>query len=303
MVGQPLLPDAKLDVTRVRGMDADIKFKAESVNAPKLPLRKVVANIVLQGGVLTIKPVSFEFPQGAIAADVRLDATADVPHTELDVRLSKLRLEQFFKGKGEVPPALQGSVQGRAQLRGSGRSVHEFASKANGMVTVVVPEGEVRQAFAELTGINVAEGLGLLLAKDQEKTNVRCGVAAFNIEAGKVNAQTIVFDTNEVLIVGDGGIDLDSEKLDLKIKGQPKKLRLLRVRSPIEVKGVLRKPSVGIEAGKVAAQGGVAAALGTLLTPVAAVLAFVDPGLAEDANCSALLAQAKSEGVSTQATH
>lgn len=93
-------------------------------------------------------------------------------------------------------------------------------------------------------------------------------------------------------------VALYAEKLDLKIKGQPKKLRLVRVRSPIEITGVLRKPKVGVEAEKVAAQGGVAVAVGALLSPVAALLAFVDPGLAEDANCRALLSQAKDAGVS-----
>jgi hypothetical protein len=33
--------------------------------------------------------------------------------------------------------------------------------------------------------------------------------------------------------------------------------------------------------------------LATLLTPVAAVLAFVDGGLAKDANCAALIGQAE----------
>lgn len=295
---QRLLPDAKLDMRRVRAMDAAVKYRAESVNASKLPLRKVSMDIGLQGGALTIKPLSFDFPQGAISADVRIDATAQVPRTDLDLRLTRLRLEEFLKRTGDAPPALQGSLHGRAQLHGSGRSVHEVASNADGKVMLVIPSGEIRQAFVELTGINVARGLGLLLAKDQEKSDVRCGVAAFEAKDGKLNAQTIVFDTTEVRVTGEGGIDLESEKLDLKIKGQPKKLRLVRVRSPIEITGVLRKPKVGVEAEKVAAQGGVAVAVGALLSPVAALLAFVDPGLAEDANCRALLSQAKDAGVS-----
>jgi hypothetical protein len=35
---------------------------------------------------------------------------------------------------------------------------------------------------------------------------------------------------------------------------------------------------------------------GVLLTPVAAMLAFVDPGLTKDADCAALLAQARTGG-------
>ena len=42
-----------------------------------------------------------------------------------------------------------------------------------------------------------------------------------------------------------------------------------------------------------AAQAGEAIALGVLLTTVAAMLAFVDPGLAEDMDCAALLADAQ----------
>jgi len=39
------------------------------------------------------------------------------------------------------------------------------------------------------------------------------------------------------------------------------------------------------------AQAAVAAVLGVLATPAAALLAFVDPGLAKNADCSALLQQ------------
>jgi hypothetical protein len=55
----------------------------------------------------------------------------------------------------------------------------------------------------------------------------------------------------------------------------------------------LLQPKIGVQRGKLAAQMGGAIALGALLTPVAAVLAFVDGGLAKDANCAALIGQAE----------
>jgi hypothetical protein len=57
----------------------------------------------------------------------------------------------------------------------------------------------------------------------------------------------------------------------------------------------LEKPRIGIEPEKALAQAAAATALGTLLTPVAAILAFVDPGLAKNADCAALLSQAESK--------
>ena len=59
------------------------------------------------------------------------------------------------------------------------------------------------------------------------------------------------------------------------------------------MQGPLTGPKVGIDAGSVAAQGGLAAALGALVSPLAALLPFVDPGLAEDANCGALISSAR----------
>ncbi len=190
-------------------------------------------------------------------------------------------------------------MQARAKLHGSGDSIHRAASTANGNITIVVPHGEVRAAFAELTGINIARGLGLLLTKDRQQAPVRCGIADFQVHEGTVQAQNLVFDTQDVLITGKGEVRLQPEELDLTIKGQPKKLRLLRLRAPIEIRGHLRKPSVGIDVGKTAGQAGIAAAIGAALAPLAAVVAFVDPGLAKDADCSALFAEANSKGAAT----
>ena len=96
-------------------------------------------------------------------------------------------------------------------------------------------------------------------------------------------------DTTDVLISGKGSVDLRSERLDLAIQGNPKKVRFTRIRAPITVRGTMAHPAIGVDPKKLATQGAVAAALGTLLTPVAAVIAFIDPGLAKNKDCSAAL--------------
>jgi hypothetical protein len=158
----------------------------------------------------------------------------------------------------------------------------------------VLPHGALRTSFAELAGLDL-RGLGLMTSGNKDDTAIRCGVASLEAEGGRLSAQTLVIDTDPVLISGEGTIDLDSETLDLRFQGRPKHPRL-RVRAPVLVRGPLRHPSFSIDPKKPAAQAGSAIALGVLLTPVAAMLAFVDPGLAKDADCAALLAQARSGG-------
>jgi uncharacterized protein involved in outer membrane biogenesis len=104
-------------------------------------------------------------------------------------------------------------------------------------------------------------------------------------------------DTQHLRITGKGDINLRDETLNLQINGQPKRVRLLAIRSPVVVHGTLRKPVIGLEAGHLAKQGAEAAALGALATPLAAILAFVDPGLAKDADCGALLQEAQQSSV------
>ena len=67
------------------------------------------------------------------------------------------------------------------------------------------------------------------------------------------------------------------------------------MRAPITVTGTFDKPQVGVDAAKAIPQGGIAAAL-SLLNPLAALIPFVDPGLAKDANCAAAMSEGKEHG-------
>lgn len=299
---QRLFPDATLQVDRIRTLDADVSYKALSIRDAPVHLRAASARVKLDAGLLRVEPLELDLPQGRVAGFVQLNARPATPVTELDLRMSNARIEQLIRIPGDGPQPLVGSIVGRAQLRGTGDSVHKAFSTANGEVVVVVPNGEIREAFAQLLGVNVVKGLGLLLSKDQEKTDVRCAVAQFKTTNGVMNAERIVFDTDPVLGTGSGRIDLGRERMEFRIQGKPKKPQLLRLLVPVTVKGPLTAPAVGVEPGGAIAQGGVAVALGTLLSPLAAILPFVDPGLAKDANCGALIAQAAQEGVPTKTT-
>jgi AsmA family protein len=287
-----LLPDADLQVARVRGMDADVMFDAESITTAKLPIKKVHFHLILDDGKLELTPLEFTLPEGQFSGSVTLNARPAVPVTDIDMRLKNLDLTQFKPSSSNTAP-LSGDLVGRIKLHGTGTSVHKAAADAGGDITIVVPKGEMRAAFAELTGINVASGLGLLLTKKEENTAIRCAVMSFHADHGNLNATTLVVDTSRVLITGSGGVDLGTEGLALSLRGQPKGFRLVRLRSPIKIHGSLSHPQIALQTGNLIGQAGGAIALGALLTPVAALLAFVDAGLAKDANCAELIAQAQ----------
>ncbi|MDB6087425.1 MAG: AsmA family protein [Gammaproteobacteria bacterium] len=294
-----LLPDSTLPLVGLRRSDAVVNFHAHGVDVGRVSLHAVAAKVTIDHGVLSVTPLSADFFEGKITGGIRFDATKEVPTTDLDLRIAGLQLSQFAR-KDQGRPPFEGALRVRLGLTGHGRSIHELAASANGTATAVLPHGAIRASLAELTGIDL-RGLGLLLTKNKEETGIRCGVASFQAHEGTLTAQTLVVDTDPVLITGQGTIHLDSEALDLAFHGKPKHLRLLRLRAPVSVRGTLAHPSIGIEARRSVAQAGAAVALGIVLTPLAAVLAFVDPGLAKDADCAALLAEPKNDTTSARA--
>ncbi|MFZ2029139.1 MAG: AsmA family protein [Vitreimonas sp.] len=284
-----VLPDARLNISRVRNMDALVSYRAAHVSSNRFNLRGFALDINLDRGLLRMNPLTLELAQGRITGAASINARESVPVSTIDVRLANARMESIFALRGNPP--LTGELVGRAHLVGSGASVREAASNANGTVALVTPHGEVRESLAELTGINVTRGLGLLLAHDQSKIDIRCGVAHFDVRNGVATTRNLVFDTETMLIHGSGDVNLRNETLNLRLQGEPKQPRLVRLAAPITLRGHWRDPSVGVDAGRAVGQGGLAALLASVLSPIAVVLPFVDAGLAHDANCQQLLAQ------------
>jgi uncharacterized protein involved in outer membrane biogenesis len=287
-----LLPTFPFQFDRLRAMDATMDFNAESVQTQKVPIRNVAFRLKLDHGDLDIDPLEFQLPQGKLDGTIELNASGDVPHTSLDLRLSDIRLDQF-KPKNASDAPVQGVMEGRLHIEGSGNSVHAIAADADGTLSAVITHGEIRAAFAELAGIDVVHGLGLLLTSKDKTVPIRCSVAEFQLHDGDAQTQHLLADTTDVIVTGDGSINLGDEKLDLNLRGQPKKLRFDRLRAPINVRGTLRHPSVSLSAPALAKQGAAAAVLAAVATPFAAVLAFVDPGLAKNADCADLTREAE----------
>ena len=290
--GARLLPTAPLNVERLRAMDGTLRYRAARVKRNDLDIRQVDLGADLKDGILALDPVSFDFNRGTLNGTARINANRDTPYTTADFRLRGYPLESIVPAR-DGAPVVTGSALGRAKLEGPGASVHDFAANSTGTLSLVVPQGRIRSAFAELLGINVTAGLGKLLSGDQGSSEIRCAVADFTVRRGTATARTFVIDTTPVLARGTGTIDLGAETMNLRIDGETKQARLIRLWSPITVRGPLTAPRVGIESGEVAGQVGLGAAIGALINPLIALLPFVDPGLAEDANCGALISSAR----------
>jgi AsmA family protein len=287
-----LLPETVLHTERLRQTNAEVDYSAAAVTSRDFPLKSLDTHISVEGGILNLKPLAFGFTQGKLSGSLKIDARKDLPVVSLDARITDIHAENFIKGTDKP---IQGILEARAVLTGTGTSVHEAAANASGTFTAVVPSGGMRHSLAEWMGVDVLTALSLNLSGDNSNTNLRCAVASFGAKDGVLTAQQFVIDTDPVRVDGSGTINLRDETLDLKLRGKPKNFQIMRLRAPLTVKGSLEHPAMGMDSGAAIAQGGIGLAL-AFINPLAAILAFVDPGLAKDANCGPLLAGAKAQG-------
>jgi uncharacterized protein involved in outer membrane biogenesis len=283
---QWLMSDAALNPRAWRRDDTVATFRARRLEVGSIPVQDVSAALAVDHGVLAVTPLTGQVFDGALTAHVRANLTTDDPADSLDLKISNLNLERYLPHGAEEPP-MKGLLQARVLAKGHGRSLHEFASSADGTLSAALAQGAIRAALADLVGLDL-RAIGLLFGKHGPDAPVRCGVASFQAHDGVFAAQTLVLDTEQLLIIGEGNIHMDSEAIDLTLRGHPKRLGF-RVRSPVLVRGTLSHPSVAMQPRDAAAQVAAAVALGALLTPLASALVFVDPGLSKDADCGALL--------------
>jgi uncharacterized protein involved in outer membrane biogenesis len=287
-----LLPETVMHTERLRQTNAEVDYTARAVRSRDFPLTAFDTHVSLEGGVLNLKPLAFGFTQGKLSGALQVNARKDVPVTSLDARVTGIHAENFIKGADKP---LTGTLEARAVLTGRGRSVHAAASTAQGTFTAAVPGGSVRHSLAEWTGVDVLTALSLNLTGNNSSTALRCAVAHFGAKDGVLTAQRFLIDTDPVRLEGKGTINLRDETLDLSVQGKPKQFQFVRLRAPITVKGPMGHPALGVNAGPAVAQAGIAGVLGFLFPP-ASILAFLDPGLADDANCRPLLTEARAKG-------
>jgi uncharacterized protein involved in outer membrane biogenesis len=290
--GAYLLPDVALHTERLRQIDGEVDYDAEAIRSRDFPLRGLSTHISVQNGIMRLKPLAFSFSAGKLSGMLAIDARKDVPVTSVDAKVTDIHIEHFIKSEDKP---LSGLVEARAQMQGSGNSVHKAAASANGMFTAVVPQGVMKKSLAEWAGVNVLSALGLSLAGDQSGTALHCAVMHFGARNGVLASQQILFDTDPTRIDGHGTVNLKDETMNVTLQGKPKHFQFLHLNAPITMSGKLASPGLGVDSKAAIAQGAIGAGLG-LLSPFAAILAFIDPGLAKDANCAGLLEGAKGQG-------
>ncbi len=277
-----ILPDTPYNLTKLRAMDADVKWKAQRINAPSLPLDDMDAHLKLDDGLLRLEPLNFGVAGGDIRSTIRMDARKPTIATQLKASIRKVQLGGLFPD-AKLAEQASGGISGEIDLSGTGNSIAAMLGSSDGNVAIGMGRGHIGNLIMELAGLDVAESLKFLFTGDRQ-IPLRCAWGDFGVQRGLMTSQQLAFDTTDTLLLGEGTIDLKQEQLDLLLRPRPKDISILALRSPLRIGGTFKDPSFRPDFKALGIRGAIAVALGTI-TPPAALLATIETGPGEDSNC------------------
>jgi uncharacterized protein involved in outer membrane biogenesis len=302
---QRVLPDREFDLPSLRAMNANVIMDFDRVELGDLfaqPLQPLKAHLTLDGGKLRIEDLVAKTADGDVAGNITLDGTGKQALWSADLRWRNVALENWLKQDrgGNAPPYVAGRLNGRASLKGQGRSTAQILGSLNGTATTWLRDGKLSHLAIEAAGIDVAQALGVLVKGDQQLT-VNCGLADLQAEKGVLQSRAFVIDTKDSAVWVTGTVSMVDEKLDLRAVTSPKDFSPLALRTPVHLRGTMGEPAISLEKAPLGRKLG-AATLLALINPLAALIPFIDPGNdgPENAGCPELLERArKSAGVQT----
>jgi len=287
-----VLPNDRFETDKWDVMDADVRFKGRRIeHGSSLPLSDLSTHIILKNADLQLKPLKFGMAGGTISSNIRLEGDKKPMHGQAEIQARRLKLKELMPDV-ELMQKTLGEMNGDATIRGVGNSVAALLGNGNGNLKLLMNDGLVSRNLMEILGLNVGNFLvGQIFGDDEVRVN--CAAANIELVNGVARPRIFAFDTENAVINVTGTASMASEQLDLTINPESKGIRIVTLRSPLYVRGPFKDPQAGVKPGPLIARGAVAAALATLVTPAAALLALISPSEGQANQCQVILSQMK----------
>lgn len=136
----------------------------------------------------------------------------------------------------------------------------------------MIPQGTLWTQNAQLAELDLGTFVQKMFqGKLKKPIEVNCGLLAFTVR---------------------GGFSFATEAVDMAFRADGKKISLFSGQSPVGLGGHFAEPKLQVITPQPVGQAGAGLGLAIVATPVAGLLAFIDPGDAKSAACGPVLAGA-----------
>jgi uncharacterized protein involved in outer membrane biogenesis len=295
-----ILPDAELPVAMMQRFDAGLDWKIGVVRSKNVPVSNIALKLSLDRGRLALSPLTFSMARGDVASDFVIDTRQRPSAIRYDIRLASTPMGRLLAGYGLADSGTTGTIRGRIELDGRGDTIHDSLATSSGRIAFVMPQGTLWTQNAQLAELDLGTFVSKMFqGKLKKPIEVNCGLLAFTVRGGTAAADPILIDTSKNVVIGRGGFSFATEAVDMAFRADGKKFSLFSGQSPVGLGGHFSEPKLQVISPQLVGRAGAGLGLAVLTTPVAGLLAFVDPGDAKSTACGPVLAGANASAQRT----
>lgn len=235
--GGRLLPDDPIDTRGLRMVNANITLEATDIRRGGLQVQDVRATFRLNDGWLVIEPLAVTVFGGTLGGTMSVDASQDPPKIAAALRLRDLDLK-ILTATMDPQAATTGRLNGRADLSGRGHSAYEIGSSLEGKAVLYMGRGGIGNVILEAIGLDVTEVVASLFSSDADSP-IECMILPFEAQGGVIRAETLLLEAAQDTVIGEGHVDLRSERIEVRLRVYPHDFSLFNAPSVLTVEGTL----------------------------------------------------------------
>ena len=278
---EKIFPNDPLPIEPLKQVDATVKFQGEKVLLPRMAMENLNVDMVLKDGNLSVKPLRGTVGGGTLDAQLDLKAQGKTAILGAVIKVNQLNVGPMLK-ELQVTDVMEGRLDADIDVKGQGGSVAGLMGTLDGKSVLTMEQGRIDNKYIDILGGDLSGGVFKLLGlsrQDAQYTAVNCLVSGFNIKDGRAETTALVFDTGQMSVIGDGNIDLKTEKLNIAFNPIPKKGVGTSITGKVSVgfgeltrnfklSGTMANPSLGIDTTQAAVTAGKMAAGFAVLGPL-----------------------------------
>ena len=251
--GKYLFSDDALPFDLLPLADGLININIAELGIPhQAPFTNFKTTLQFQKDRIDASDVSFNIGKGSAQAQLSITQfTGPAPKISVKGIAKDFTLEQIIAVTDSSARVSGGDAKVAWNLRGSGMSLHQMASRADGAIQVSVGQSKLDSKFINKGGdfvITVIDAINPMYKKSNQ-TTLDCAVAYLPINSGMVNIQNSVgVETDRLDITLAGSINLANEALNISINPREKSglTTGLDLGGLVKIEGTLKNPQTGV---------------------------------------------------------
>ncbi len=261
--------DEPLPLDSLANLNADVEVSIAKLLLATSELQDISVTASAHDGVLDVRNRFAGAYGGNYDNHVQLTVAGDQADLEIQTNVDGLKLGTL--SGSDIPTDLIPATTVDLGITASGPTPRALASSADGKLVLTQGPGRVRNDLIEkFSGDIIAQLFNALnpLAREEEFTNWECSVFAIDFESGEGELTGFLLQSEKLMVVGGGNIDLNTEKLNIEFNTKPRAgvgvSADMFVTPFVKLSGTLANPRVGLNEKGVLLSGGAAVLTGGL---------------------------------------